>query len=940
MESISVHHKKCLRLYTKSSLLWLMLWACALATHAAPLPQAPVEFQVAMDVSPQTVAQANASTATRQAMAIERAACGMEPVLVDTTRANQEAIASGKLDKKVRPEQIPRALMGKVMWLRTQGARNCVTDLWMPIEQWDRYRATSTLAFASAACRANMGSELARDDVTKLVRIVFTVTPDCMRSQIETAIGLIDPGRLGTSGLPCGLVNSIHEGDYDMFLKDLVRLYYLGASGRPTAATLALSKSTTDHIVNHLFTASGARESDSYSLVGCGNTEQDQGTAQERADEDNFWNDLGDTLGDIFKWLAIFLAIIIVAAVLLGLALALGGPILGSAVAAALVLGATVLPSLMFARIPETENHLFMINTSRYLINQVLISQLTDEDDISTMQDYQSEIREWLLKRMQRISKEDFREYNARPYTRFTQPSIMNLHDFAQNDNLRDAAKIVLEVTSAKFAVSSSQGRRFVPFRRLLQSNRDASIEPGNNITSNNFQLATGVGGADFQSELWTFYSGIVDHLPRVEVPANSILTPLSIPKSAAKVPLHLMSASIIEGWIYPATSRYRPQDATLSWVFGRPTYFQSVRHDGIEIYAGDSSHVLSAGGLRAKVSEEIDLPVNPTPGGLGVFAAFDGMGNCEDLGTGVPTMFIPAAGTLQMRPEQFVRFEGGIFWMPRNGTEKTRCRNAGDSDAEYKTRTPSITGEPSEVDVSKSENRRFDFGHDYNTCVHKGFACGTNLVIPDTYRTCSLGNQVASRVNAGGVWHFIDSKQCGLFSNTTDPRKSFFVAAYEVPCQAAGDSTPPALCRNWGLVEVRTDGETNPTVRAQHFDDFKRNAMANEANLNLTLLLRAGLPFGSSSWTIGQSRGPATYRKLDGTRIDFTINRNQNDRADWDIIAINGAPQGSIKSWQPLAGDVISTVSSGHYRLFGWGGVPAIDLDFSNAASPKFSPL
>jgi hypothetical protein len=70
---------------------------------------------------------------------------------------------------------------------------------------------------------------------------------------------------------------------------------------------------------------------------------------------------------------------------------------------------------------------------------------------------------------MQEVLKHDFVEYNARPYTRYNIEAILNLADFSEDEHVRTAAVMVLEYATAKFAVGSSQGRRLVPFRRLME---------------------------------------------------------------------------------------------------------------------------------------------------------------------------------------------------------------------------------------------------------------------------------------------------------------------------------------------------------------------------------------------------------------------------------------------------------------------------------------
>ena len=80
-------------------------------------------------------------------------------------------------------------------------------------------------------------------------------------------------------------------------------------------------------------------------------------------------------------------------------------------------------------------------------------------------------MRDWLIRRLQDIAANDFQEYNSRPYSRYSLNAVLNLCDFAKgagDDDLALAARIVLDLSAAKFAATSNRGRRIVPFRRRL----------------------------------------------------------------------------------------------------------------------------------------------------------------------------------------------------------------------------------------------------------------------------------------------------------------------------------------------------------------------------------------------------------------------------------------------------------------------------------------
>ena len=117
-----------------------------------------------------------------------------------------------------------------------------------------------------------------------------------------------------------------------------------------------------------------------------------------------------------------------------------------------------------------------MIESSKYLINNAMIRELDaagyDKSALDAKRDEQKQVREWLLTELQRITINDFDEYNSRPYTDYSLESILNLYDFSNlpgfsNDQeMCTASAIVLDLSAAKFVAGSNRGRRIVPYRR------------------------------------------------------------------------------------------------------------------------------------------------------------------------------------------------------------------------------------------------------------------------------------------------------------------------------------------------------------------------------------------------------------------------------------------------------------------------------------------
>ncbi len=227
--------------------------------------------------------------------------------------------------------------------------------------------------------------------------------------------------------------------------------------------------------------------------------------------------------------------------------------------------------------IPETENHMLMIDTSRYLVNQVLHDLHPDPryDNVA------NGLTGWLLDFLQVIARHDFLEFNARPYQRLSLHALLNLYEFARDEPIRTAAAILLDYTAVKFAVSSSRGRRISPFRRLQE--RIA-------FPRGEFDDLTAANG-DVVTVMFMMWLGTIDDQRR------SVQT-------------------YWDGWalvgLLSGTSAYRPpsvayvlaRDASTPaqhvFAHGRRPRFLGSEDDadgGIEIYHRSPSFLLSAGG-------------------------------------------------------------------------------------------------------------------------------------------------------------------------------------------------------------------------------------------------------------------------------------------------------------------------------------------------------
>lgn len=872
---------------------WLRLVRLALAAIASmgaafffaaqPVAaQVPIStYQVDLGPPATTVAQALATRPQRMAAALEAMACGQEERFL----ADAQARATG--------EDVMSVLVAKVGWLRLS-ERSCTFKVEFPISAGFDKDAFNTKfeAFYGADCAQPVTfavyeppSEIESSEkiFTGHVRATFLLSSICLKRQINQVIMALEVrGQLGSSSIPCHLILGKTEGEWDVSVRDLVRIYYLSKSinsMRSAPGGAILDTTTERHIRDDLLTIDGAPAPDDYALTGCGNTERSTGSPQDRADERSWAEDNFEWLGDVWdvlKWILLVLLIIVLIIVTIftaGAALPLWAvvPIVAVEIGVTAVLVAVSIA--MLVRLPETENHLLMINTSRYLTNQIIID--ADPDDVHFFVDDQREVKAWLLKRMQSIAAGDFLEYNARPYQRYSIIALLNLHDFAHDDDLVTATRIVLDLATAKFASGSDGARRVVPFRRLMEHVED-DVADGHRLTD-------GINGSDYQVAFMTAYAGLTGQFPAHRVQLNSAFE-----------------------MIYPATSRWEPPPAVMQVALGeKPEYDQRIHHAGIEIFSRTRSFLVSAGGVRAPAA---------TPARLGPLEVGE---NCNDRGVALPTVLIPSGGGYLADPARtksalvkrvdFLRIEGFYYYYKRDG----KCF-APNNDAQG--------GPPGGIDPDPGK-RTHSWSHDANACVYRGFACGTNIVVPDSLAQCLVPQP-------GTPWSFLSSARCAELPGT----RPFHVALYRRPCPSGSS----ACLNNWGFFEaVEAAPSANPDAA---FAAFRAQVLtANPASL---------IPDPPSGW-LPLLRGPplpGTYVSSRGQRIAFDAAITMIDGNVPGVRSVDGVAEPNLDVWPLAAGGVINSkvctsamipfAVTGQIEIS--GSTSGVTIDFCDWQKPK----
>jgi hypothetical protein len=454
----------------------------------------------------------------------------------------------------------------------------------------------------------------------------FDIGDACLHAQVNQLVAKMqgEHQQMGTSGATCLLPFIESKGDWDMTVRNVMRIGFLDKQWG------VLNDEARINLHENLMTAEGRPAERTYPLFGCGNNEVSTGSAQERVDErswiEDAWNDV---LEDMFWWL-----LLIIIAVLIGLFI-VGRIVAGNAVAAlTTAVVAAIAGAIIWAAqtdVPESENHLLMINSSKYLKNQLLIAErgkVAAKDYV----DDQVHLKKWLLTTFQEVMKKDFIEYNSRPYHRLSNGAIHNLADFSEDPEVKTGARLVLDYAFAKFAVASHQGRRYGPFRRLRGALAGVIDVDSPTLTADEranrrngiFDL---VSGSDYQLALGLAYAGQVQ-----------ALTGGRISFGAAGQAIHAV------------TSEYRPPDFVVDLAIRKelPVY-QRFNHHTQEVYSSGTSYLISGGGVTSEQAysgsglESIDQLFSDSAG---------------DRGAALPTVLFlqgPQASALQ----EFLRLDG-----------------------------------------------------------------------------------------------------------------------------------------------------------------------------------------------------------------------------------------------------------------------------------------
>ena len=271
----------------------------------------------------------------------------------------------------------------------------------------------------------------------------------------------------------------------------------------------------------------------------------------------------------------------------------------------------------------ETENHILMIHTARYLTNQLLYQRDQDpqHDNRRNGSDDSPTCMRLMLYLLRNILLDDFSEYNAKNYQNETRWALQNLTSYAYDHEVRLAARMVLDYISAHIAVSSCDLRRMVPFRRRNESKNVTTLSGG----AMDLGLLDYQFGADPMTETFAMLAGntrayqtdIGFFIPNNGGDSTRVMqSDYRLPPS-----IHDLFVNDLSRRFYQRLHRTEQEDTEVT----------RRNCDNYEIYAGSPSYLITAGGTAAKHAIDPYL--------LGILPPQQD----QQIGVAVPTSFMPA---------------------------------------------------------------------------------------------------------------------------------------------------------------------------------------------------------------------------------------------------------------------------------------------------------
>lgn len=226
--------------------------------------------------------------------------------------------------------------------------------------------------------------------------------------------------------------------------------------------------------------------------------------------------------------------------------------------------------NVAYMAIEDTENHILMAETSRYLKNQWLWENGEKSPEFDNKNNgMEKQLRQFL----EEIETYGFYEYNSAPYMGYTYSTLLVLNEFAKGE-IQAITRKLLNRLSWQYALSSYKFRHHPPHRRRFGDGRKKNID------------------SDYHTVMYKVFASLF---------VDSLNVTISRGEHHA---------------IFAAMMSYRPPNKSMEWILEKPhAYFVRLGHGYNscgEIYSGDRDYLISAGGAnQGKKSMIMPKPIS-----------------------------------------------------------------------------------------------------------------------------------------------------------------------------------------------------------------------------------------------------------------------------------------------------------------------------------------
>lgn len=389
----------------------------------------------------------------------------------------------------------------------------------------------------------------------------------------------------------------------------------------------------------------------------------------------------------------------------------------------------------------ETENHILLQESARYLINAFVAPLGLGAEYANTAN------RDWLLRFLQQLVRRDWYEYNSIPYTRYQLKALLALQRFAPDPAVRTSATGVLHWLFAKQALSGNHDRDHRPYRRVPEPKHYAPADWWDTGTSPTVAASALLAGPlqHFHRDVDLLYDD-----DRVTTGEEAHRDVVQYPELGAA------SDYFLDSFVDIADSGYVLPQALAGWFdrrftreeSNRLTYVAAINHrspiadakelfaqasSGQEVVSGNRNWTMIAGGSAAPPGDPGPPPLQKPQAGVGF--VLGGAATGVVVGSGLGSIFGPAGSALGAVIGGLAGLFGGIR-SPDEIAADRQHEALWSGQAGMFRETMLI---PTAVGLDRAQTLRFarpmitpeGTPPTSRLCVAEGFMCGFDLLMP-----------------------------------------------------------------------------------------------------------------------------------------------------------------------------------------------------------------